>query len=193
MSFADHLPEYEPERIAIGETAEWRKVVPDFPPGEGWTLTYYVRGAGRGFDQAGVTDGDGYKIVVANTVTALMSAGKYYFEARVSNGSEEHEVARGEMLAVLSIKGMATTATLDDRSPAQQILDAIDAMAVGKATLDQQSYQIGTRQLARIPISELLKLRSTYAQLVARERRAARLKEGAPFLKNVLVRFDRPQ
>lgn len=193
MSFADHLPEYEPERIAVGETAEWRKVLPDFSPADGWTLTYYFRGAGRGFDQVATADGSGYKIVVASSVTALMSAGKYYFEARVANGSEEHEVARGELLAVLSIKGMATTATLDDRSQAQKILDAIDAMAVGKATLDQQSYQIGTRQLARIPISELIKLRSTYAQLVARERRAARLREGAPFLKNILVRFDRPQ
>jgi hypothetical protein len=193
MSFEDHLPLYEPEQIAIGETAEWRKVLPDFPPADGWTLTYYVRGAGHGFDQEATTDGEGYRITVPGTATSPMSAGRYFFEARVSKGAEEHEVARGEMTAVVSIKGMAVTATLDDRSRAQRILDAIDAMALGKATLDQQSYQIGTRQLSRIPITELLALRTQYAQIVARERRAARRRTGAPFLKTIYVRFERPQ
>lgn len=193
MALEDHLPEYEPEQIAVGETLEWRKVLPDFLPADGWTLTYYVRGAGKGFDQAATADGAGYRVTVDKSVTAQMSPGKYYFEARVSNSAAEHEVARGEMLAVLSIKGMSVTATLDDRSQAQQILDAIDAMMLGKATLDQQSYQIGNRQLARIPIPDLLKLKTHYAQVVSRERRAARLQAGGPYLKTVYVRFNRPQ
>jgi hypothetical protein len=193
MSFEDHLPEFEPDEIAVGETLEWRKTVPDFPPGDGWTLTYYFRGAGHGFDQAATPGGTGYKVTVADTVTALLSPGKYYFEARVSQGSVEHVVARGEAQAVRSLKGMAVTATLDDRTQAQRILDAIDAMVEGKASLDQQSYQIGTRQLARIPIPDLIALRARYARIVGRERRAARARDGAPYLKTVFVRFDRPQ
>jgi hypothetical protein len=193
MALEDHLPDYEPDEIAIGETLEWRKVLPDFPPADGWAVTYYVRGAGRGFDQAAAADGGGWRVTVDAGVTAQMSPGKYFFEARASKSGVEHEVARGEMTAVVSIKGMSVTATLDDRSQAQKILDAIDALVAGKATLDQQSYQIGNRQLARIPIPDLIALRTRYAQVVARERRTRRLREGAPYLKTVYVRFDRPQ
>lgn len=193
MSLEDHLPLYEPEQIAVGETAVWRKVLSDFPPADGWTLTYYVRGTGRGFDQEAEADGAGYRVTVPAATTALMSSGKYFFEARVSKGVEEYEVARGELTVVVSIKGMSVTATLDERSPARRILDAIDAMALGKATLDQQSYQIGTRQLSRIPVGELLALRTQYAQIVARERRVTRRRAGAPFLKTIYARFERPQ
>lgn len=76
---------------------------------------------------------------------------------------------------------------------AKQILDAIDAMLLGKATLDQQEYQIGDRQLRRIPIPDLLTLRETYARLYSQEQQAARLTKGGPFFKTVLTRFGTPE
>lgn len=193
MALEDHPPEYEPGEIAIGETLEWRKSFADYKAGDGWALTYYFRGAGPGFDKAAAADGDDFRVTVPAATTAQLAPGKYYFEARASDGSVEHVVARGEATAVVSLKGMATTATLDGRSSAQRILDAIDAVIEGRATSDQQSYKIGQRELSRIPLADLIAARTRYAQIVSRERRAARRREGAPFLKNVLVRFDRPQ
>ncbi len=75
-------------------------------------------------------------------------------------------------------------------SRAKQILDAIDALMIGKATKDQAEYQIGDRMLKRYALSELIALRTHYSRLYSMEQQAARLKSGAPFFKNILTRFD---
>ena len=51
----------------------------------------------------------------------------------------------------------------------QRILDAIDAALLNRATTDQQGYMIGTRRLDRIPIPDLLKLRSQFITAVRGE------------------------
>ncbi|HEX8773264.1 MAG TPA: hypothetical protein VF735_06625 [Pyrinomonadaceae bacterium] len=190
----ENIPDYEPQEIIIGETLEWTKVLTDFPASE-WTLSYYVRGAGKGFDVAATASGDTHEVTVAASVTAEMSAGAYYWQAWVAKDSEKHLVDQGAVLVKQGFVGVAVATTVDARSTVKKILDAIDAMMLGKATLDQQEYMIqsgtGARQLKRIPISELLTLRATYAQLYAGELRAAKLKAGAPYMKNILVRFDR--
>jgi hypothetical protein len=181
-----------PREIVIGETLEWRTRLVDFSPGDGWTLSYAFRGAGPGFDATATADNGEHLTAVASSVTATLSVGTYSWEAWVTNGTEDHMVGRDTVQVIRNLKNLATNATLDNRSEAKKILDAIDAMALGKATLDQQSYQIGTRQLARIPIHDLLALRTHYAQMYAREKKALRRKNGAPYFKNIHVRRERP-
>lgn len=187
------VPFYEPREIAVGETLEWKRALAEFPAGT-YTLTYYVRGAGPGFNVAAAQEGSIHHVTVPSSTTQNLVAGTYTWEAWTDDGAGgQYLVASGEFKVITSLKAMTTSTTLDNRSQAKKILDAIDAMMIGKATLDQQSYTIGNRQLSRIPIPELLKARTHYAKLYARERRAERLKTGAPYLKTVLVRFDRPE
>ena len=52
----------------------------------------------------------------------------------------------------------------------EQVLAAINATLLNRATSDQQSYTIGTRRLDRIPLEELRKFRATFITAVRLER-----------------------
>ena len=55
----------------------------------------------------------------------------------------------------------------------ENILEAIKATLLNRATTDQASYTIGTRRLDRIPVPELLQLQRTYTTAVRLERNRA--------------------
>ena len=61
----------------------------------------------------------------------------------------------------------------EEKTENQIILDAINATILNRATTDQESYVIGTRELKRIPMPELLKLKSTYTTAVRLEKNRA--------------------
>ncbi len=174
MSHTTELPQYFPPEIVIGETLEWEKDFDDFPADE-WTVTYYVRGPGVGFDIAGTADGTTHVFTVpTGTSDDITVAGLYHFQAWAVKGSEKHLADSGTTKAIASLATITpATTTYDGRSEAKKILDAIDALMLGKASIDQQSYTIGTagstRTLSRIEPSELLELRKYYAAIVARE------------------------
>jgi hypothetical protein len=189
---AEENPTFEPGIITAGETLKWTKSLVDYPASEGCALKYYFRGAGTGFDATAIADGDDYSITVPAATTAGMIAGTYTWQAEVSLSGEKFIVDSGEVTVKPGLAGVTTSTTHDGRSPAKKILDAIDAMILGKASRDQQEYTIGNRALKRIPIPDLLALRTRYAQIYARERRADALRQGAPYLKNIYVRFRRP-
>jgi hypothetical protein len=83
-------------------------------------------------------------------------------------------------------------AAVPDASTLKEILDAIDAMVKGKATLDQKSYVIGNRQLERYPIPDLLMMREKYARLYAEEQRKIAVGNGASPFKSIFTRFTKP-
>src|SRR5690606_10716299 len=76
-------------------------------------------------------------------------------------------------------------AGFDGRSQNRIALDAIDAVLARRATLDQERYRINNRELYRTPIEDLIRLRSYYATLVAREE--ATRKGVSPFGRQVKV------
>jgi hypothetical protein len=195
MSYEDHLPYVEPDEIVTGETVEWKRRLTDFVPADGWTLRYHFRGAGAALDVDAAADGSNHKVTITSVQSATLAEGACLYQAWAMSGSVKHLVGEGEIRIRI---GFATvTDPYDGRSQVKKILDAIDAMVLGKATLDQQEYTIGTgdstRMLKRIPITELLALRTRYAQMYSRERRAQRRRDGEPYFKNILVRFTEPR
>lgn len=195
----DNIPAYEPREIVIGSTLKWTRDLRDHPASE-YSVTYYFRGAGKGFDAAAVpdeVDADLHSVTVSAATTAEMTPGNYFWQAVAEKGGEKFVVAVGEAKAVAGLAAVAVGTAVDQRSRAKKTLDAIDALLAGKATLDQQQYEIsgggGSRMLSRIPISELLKLRDTYARIVARERRRERVKRGGTAFSSLKVRFTKPR
>lgn len=193
MSHTTSLPNYAPAEITIGTTLEWEKDFDDFPADE-WTVTYYFRGAGAGFDVVGTADGTTHLFTVPATTSDDMTAGRYDYQALAVKGSEKHLVDEGQTTAKASLAALTTAQTYDGRTTAKQILDAIDNLMKGKSVLDQQKYLIATgvpgfssqREAERITPSELLKMRDYYAGLVRSERR-----KNKPF-KTIEIQFDRP-
>lgn len=183
----------EPREFTAGETVTWSKSLEDYSAADGWALDYYFRGAGS-FDVSAEAQADGSFLAIIGADTEAQP-GTYYFQGWVTKGGEKHVVARGECKVLTGLSGDVDA--YDGRSNAKKIVDAIDAMIAGKASLDQQEYTIGegdsTRALKRIPIPELIKLRETYARMVARERRRERTRRGGTLMQDMKVRFNRPR
>lgn len=183
----------EPREFTAGETVTWSKSLDAYSAQEGWALTYYFRGAGQ-FDVTAEAQADGsFLATVPSDVDA--PPGRYYWQGWVSQGDEKHVVASGECEAKPGLAG--NVEAFDGRSTAKKILDAIDALLAGKASLDQQEYTISggdsSRTLKRIPPGELIALRETYARIVASERRRDRVRRGGTFMSSIRTRFTKPR
>jgi hypothetical protein len=183
---------YEPRVIVIGETLIWEKELADYLPSDGWALSYSFRGAGPGFDQAATYEDDIFQITVAATVTVNLLAGAYYWQALVTKGSEKHLVDEGEVKVKAGLAAVASNTAVDNRSPVKKILDAIDALIVGRVPQDVHMYMIGNRQLQHIPVEQLINLRKHYARLYSQELRRQKIKKGGSYLQSIHVRFDIP-
>jgi len=72
---------------------------------------------------------------------------------------------------------------------AQTMLAAIEAVLEGRITADIEQYSIAGRSITKIPIAELLKLRSYYKAEAVREQRADMISSGEVLSTNVRVRF----
>lgn len=119
----------------------------------------------------------GSDIVFALTAanTAAFVTGQYWYQVI---GDQDVGDGRAFILdGSVRVRGTITgSGTYDGRSVAQQILSAIDATILNKATADQQGYMIqsgsGSRSLNRIPLPELKEIRAVYASIVAGEIRS---------------------
>lgn len=176
-----------PKEFTIGESLAWEKSWADYPASE-WTLTYYFRGVGAGFNVAATADGATFAVAVAKTVTATAAAGAYKFQAFVEKGSEKILVDSGDITAIQSFASLPIDEEIDPRSDAKKMLDVINARLSGDVSRGVLEYQIGDRELRRYSLAELRDLRSHYAGIVAREESR---KRGGLF-KNHYVQFRRP-
>lgn len=187
------MRESVPSDFAIGESLSWKKTYSDYPADDGWTLNYYFRGVGEGFDVEADAEGSSFIVTVPKTLTENMSVGRYSFQAFVAKGDEVIEVDAGEVSVFPSLSALTPSTSYDGRSQNEKILEAIDAALEGKATKDQLDYSIGDRQLRRYDINEMLKMRQTFQKLVNEEKLRERRKKGLGIGKTFYTRFDRPR
>lgn len=132
-----------------------------------------------------VAEGVQHNLNVLAAVTADWQPGLYEYTARVSNGTDFHEVESGQITLTPDLA--SAVEGHDGRSHAKRTLDAIEAVIEKRASLDQERYRINNRELYRTPIADLLKLRDLYRMEVRREQGAARGKN--PFSATVRVRL----
>lgn len=147
--------------VAVGD--------PAYSSGD-WTLTLHLRGA-TPYDLPFDRDASRHVLSVKGGDTAAWVPGRYAFALRASNvDGSVVELEKGSVTILPDIA--AAGAGFDGRSQAQTALDAISAVLAKRATVDQQRYRINNRELYRMDIGELLKLRSFYVAEVARENAA---------------------
>ena len=132
-----------------------------------WDATLYLRGPDV-IDIAGDHVGIGHEFVVEGAGTAGWSPGEYSWTIRAARGADVVTIQSG-MLSVTP-DPVAVTAGADARTHAVKVLQAVEAVLEGSATLEQKSYTIGDRSLERRSLKELRELRSQYRQYVAQEK-----------------------
>lgn len=170
-----------------GDTLKWDVSVPDYPATEGWTLTYEVKS--RNDHIATITasaDGAGYTVTVPAATSAGYAIGHHHYRAYVTKGSERYTVDSGDLEIV---KDFEDSGNYDDRTHAEKVLDAIEAVIEGRASKDQESYTIAGRSLARTPIEDLLKMRDRYKAEDKRNHDADRVARGLGTSRKIRTRF----
>lgn len=182
------IPTNEPLELRAGDTWEWRREdLDDYPAGT-WTLTYRFKNAAGGFEVVASADGVDFAVTVTAATTASYTAGTYTWAAQVVNGTTKKTVDTGTLKVLPNLfAGSASTAS-DQRTHAKKVLDAIEAVIEGRASLDQEEFQIGGRMLKRTKLSDLLMLRSRYAAEVAREQASEKLANGIGIARKLQVR-----
>lgn len=181
-------PTNEPLELRAGDTWEWRREdLADYAAGT-WTLTYRFKNASGGFEIVAAANGANHAVTVAAGTTANFLPGTYSWAAQAVNGTTKKTVDTGELKVLPNLFAGAAATASDQRTHARKVLDAIEAVIEGRASLDQEEFQIGGRMLKRTKLSDLLMLRSRYAAEVAREQAAEKLANGIGIARKLQVR-----
>jgi hypothetical protein len=187
------IPNCEPREITRGATVAWTRSLFDYPPADGWTLTTYFRGTGKGVDVEAEADGSDYDLTLTAAQSASMAPGRYDWQSWVARGAgeslEQHQVGEGVATVKIGFTAVDADTPVDLRSENELNLAAVRA-ALGKAVdKNKAEYSIAQRMKREHSIPDLIAWESRLVQLVNQERQAASLRRGAPFLRNVYTRF----
>lgn len=180
--------------IIQGATYTWQVDLSNYLPSDGWTLKYYLRGVGTGLDITATDEDDIFQVEITATNSAALTIGSYAWQSFAEKGADKKLIASGNLKIKEGFATISAATTFDNRSAIKIALDNIDAMLANKATLDQQRYVIGNRQLDRIPIPDLLNLRKEYQKFYNQEVRAEAAKNGKfKVFTPYYVKFKRPE
>ena len=167
----------EPAELRAGLTWQWeRNDLADYPA-SAWTLKYWFKRQG-GTDKFSVTasaNGSAFSVNVAASTTAAYVADDYTWVAVVTAGSESFEVDRGTLKL---LPRYDQDVALDDRTHAKKMLETIEAALEAITKWDVKSYAVGSRQMTKRDVPELLQLRDKYKGEVFREQLAENARNG---------------
>lgn len=170
------VPNIEPFSIRAGDTLTWSRSLADYPA-SGWTLSYVLINSSAKISITAGSDGNNHLVSVAPATSANYSAGWYDWTAQVTDGTDVYTVDYGRMEV---LPQFSAASTLDNRTHARKMLEAIEAALEGKATNDQLDLletSLATRGIKRDP-EKLLIIRDRYRSEVANEVRADAIRKG---------------
>ena len=148
--------------ITAGDSFSYSVSVGDYT---GYSSLLYLRGPSQ-VDLTGSESNGNFEFSAVAATTAAWIAGDYHYVIVIASGANQYTLESG----AVEIKLRADLSQVTDvRTTAHKILDAITAVLEKRATKDQQSYSIGGRSLARMPIDELMRFEGVYRARVARE------------------------
>ena len=156
---------FEPRHATAGDIVTWNRIQANYPPSDGWVLTYYF-GLGttvKTVTTAAGVDGQSYDVSID---LSTWTPGLWRWSARVNNAdsSIKHVVETG----VLTLAPDPSTA-FDRRSHAEKCLAAIEAVIEGRMTDPIIQYEIDGVKAIKLPHGELMKLRGYYKAVVNRQ------------------------
>ena len=181
-------PQSEPREIRAGDTVQWQRACNDYPPTQGYSLSYAIVNRFANFQVNGpavVAGSQNYEITVPAATTAAWAPGSYRWQAYINDqAGNRYTIAEGKVEVLPNLQ--AATGGFDDREPDEITLDNINALIQGKATQDVQEYRVFERELRHYSWQEILQLKTVFEQRV----RALRIRRGErPPKKTIGVSF----
>jgi len=186
------IPATEPLVVVAGDTVKWTKSLADFPAPT-WVLTYELLhvGGDLGTITAAASGTDHAITVSAATSAAWNTTGAERLANWSSFATAAGERYRADYGSLRIAANPAVVTTLDGRSNARRILDAIQAVLEARASKDQMAYSIAGRSLSLTPLPDLVELERFYKARVAAEDRAERSRLGLGHSGRIKTRFTR--
>lgn len=179
------------DALIAGDIWDWTTAVDGYPATDGWTLKYYltprVAGTQISLVAATASDGTSYRVTASPATTAGYAAGKYDWRARVEKAGAEVTVDQGSSIIQAKVAGATVS---DNRTHARKMLDQIEA-ALEAFSIGVKSYAIGSRQMTKQDIPEILTMRDRYRTEVQNETAAAKMADGQANPRTFGVRFNR--
>lgn len=165
---APTVPATEPQILVAGDTWAWTKTLSDYPPAEGWTLGYAIRGQSvlANTDVVVVTSGAGYSITVAKAKTAPLIAGAYKWQSFVdgsgAHAGEHYTVEEGVFTVEPNLSAVVDNSAVTHVERMIARIDAeIEARLSGNGGA-HESYSINGRSIAKIQMKELMNMGGIY-------------------------------
>ena len=186
-----------PAQIRAGDTVKWR----DDAAADGfgnaitsttWVLTYYLRTntASEGATVVGTAYGTGWEFTIAAGTSAAFDAGQWYWQAIATYSTEKLTLGAGQLQVQAALSYTSTPGAFDGRSQAEIDLDAVKAAirAIVSGGVVQE-YRIGTRNLKKYDLVDLIQLESKLKAEIKREQAAELVANGLGNPRNLFVRF----
>jgi hypothetical protein len=187
---APTTPVGPPDVKRAGDTWIWK--VPDhtdYPQADGWALTYEFNGPSLlsvtpTFQTSG-DDVNHWLTTVSQEVTDDLAAGTYTLVGRMTLSGTPDRIETVFWNPAFLVQGEITGGTaLDFQTHAEKTLALIESILEGKLTKDLHRYTIAGRSVEKIPLTELMTMRGTYAAMVRSQKSRA-------FGRDHKVRFPR--
>lgn len=181
---------------AVWVDAETIDVFGDAVTSSTHNLVYYFRlnTNAQALTGTSVAYNSGWKTTLTAAATAAVdSSPSWFFQAVLTKISDNtvQEYSRGQIEIRPSLAYTGTPGAFDGRTQAQKDLDAVKAavrsIVAGGAVSE---YKIGTRNLKRYDLSELIELESRLKSIVAKENKAKLIASGLGDPHNLYVRFN---
>ena len=185
---AAEIPTTEPTKFRAGDTIKWTKTLADYSAADSWVLSYSVRGS-TDFDDSDVTvsahsNGTDFSVVISKTFTATLTAGTYWWLARVTLSGEVFTVDQGTFEITTDIAA-ADGGSFDGRSAVKVRLDAVQSAIDTLITNKLASYNLDGRTTTYYDLPSLMTERNRLKQEYASEVKAEKISNG---LKPGLIR-----
>ena len=188
----------EPIYLTAGDTLHWIRSCSNYQATSGWSLTYYVYGV-PGFQTSFTSTANGvdHEVKITAATTSTWPAGRYTFRGfacnpagPISGAPEQHLIFEG----FLEVRPNATLATedVDTRTPAERMLEKLDAVLEGRAKSDVLESEVNGTKISRLSPKQLTDLWSFFAARVESERARARIRAGRASGRNIFAQFRPP-
>ena len=137
---------HEPNSLAAGDTLVFTRKLSDYPAGQGWSITYEMRGGAQPIEFKSTASGDSHAIDVPPATTATWLPGDYVLVGYVGNGTDRFQVYDGPL--TLSANRQTEPGDVDERTFAQkqiaileQTISALNAAALKSSRSGDSMFQ----------------------------------------------------
>ena len=160
----------EPSQIFAGFQYSWTESFTDYPADDGWTLKYKGLNADGKIEIEAVADDDdpsAHYIELLPATTAGYTAGVYEIYKYV-----EHTDGTKYQLSKFTLEVFTnpiTSDTLDTRTHARKMYEALEALELGRASIKQKSFSIAGRSIEYLTPEEIIKWKNHYKIVMAAE------------------------